>query len=93
MRHDTLRRLALVGARARLEELSRERADIVRAFPELARKGAGARGRRAGIGIAPQSGQRPKRTRRRMSATERKAVSQRMKKYWAARRKEKAAQR
>ena len=75
---EELQRLARLGAKSRLEELRREEASIHRAFPDLF---AGARGRRSnGTGA---SGKR----RRRMSAAARKAVSARMKKYWAARRK------
>ena len=56
----------------RLQELRAEEAAIRRAFPDLAAKPPAAkRGRR----------------RSRMSAAARKAVSQRMKKYWAERRK------
>jgi hypothetical protein len=72
-----MRRLALLGARARLEELQREEAAIRRAFPDLGRAGSrtgSARGSRAG-------------GRRKMSAANRKAVSERMKRYWAERRK------
>ena len=67
---EQLRRLARLGAQARLEELKREEAAIRQAFPDLGRT-VSAGGRR----------------RSRMSAAARKAVSERMKKYWAARRK------
>jgi len=69
------RRLARVGAQARLEELRAEDAAIRRAFPDLAAKPPPAKGGRR---------------RSRMSAAARKAVSERMKKYWAERRKAKA---
>jgi hypothetical protein len=73
-----LQRLARLGAKARLEELREEEAAIRRAFPDLVR------GRQAAAG-----GRASGKTRRRrgMSAAARKAVSERMKKYWAARRK------
>jgi len=71
-------RLARLGAEARLVALERERAEILRTFPELrngsAMRAAAPRRRRAG----------------QMSPAARKAVSIRMKKYWAARRKAQA---
>ena len=74
-----LQRFARLGAEARLSELELERAAILRSFPDLARRGT----RTAGGGGAPR--------RSNMSAAARKAVSVRMKKYWASRRKAKAA--
>ena len=74
-----LLQLARLGAEARLEALEREREAILRSFPGIRR------------GSATQSAandQPVRRRRRRMSAAERKAVSARMKKYWAGRRKE-----
>ena len=73
---EQIQRLARLGAEARLGELREEEAAIRQAFPDLAAKGkpSAPRGRR----------------RRRMSAAARKAVSERMKKYWAERRKAKA---
>jgi hypothetical protein len=71
---ELLRRFARAGAQARLEELRAEEAAIHRAFPGLSAKPRAANaGRRRG----------------RMSAAARKAVSERMKKYWAERRKAK----
>ena len=79
---EQIQRLARLGAAARLEELRREEAAIRKAFPDLARgRQAGGRerpGRPAGGGA-----------RSNMSAAARKAVSERMKKYWAERRKSK----
>jgi hypothetical protein len=72
-------RLARVGAAARLAELERERAVLLRAFPDLRRDV------RDVTDDAPAAA-RPKRRRRGMSAAARKAVSNRMKKYWAERR-------
>ena len=78
---DELQRLARLGAKLRLEELQREETAIRRAFPGLFGRG---RGRQAAAkGAAPA-----KRKRSRMSAAGRKAVSVRMKKYWAKRRQE-----
>ena len=70
--------LERLGAQARLAELQSEIAAIRRAFPGLGR------GRQAaGEGA-------PRRRRSRMSPANRRAVSIRMKKYWADRRKAKA---
>ncbi|HEY6361498.1 MAG TPA: hypothetical protein VIX63_10360 [Vicinamibacterales bacterium] len=75
---EQLGRLARLGAKTRLEELREEEAAIRAAFPELF-----GRGRRAARkSAAPR--------RRRMSAANRKAVSERMRKYWAERRRAKA---
>ena len=76
---EQLRRLARLGAMARLEQLRQEEAAIRAEFPELFGRGAG----RAARSVAR------KRRRRRsgMSADARKAVSERMRKYWAERRK------
>ena len=77
-----LRRLARLGAEARLQELKQEEAVIRRAFPELFRPGGKARD--GGANSAPA-----RRRRSRMSAAARRAVSERMTKYWAERRKAK----
>ena len=94
------------GAEARLAELNEEIEAIHRTFPELRGRGArkvvvnheeqstaGRTGRGAGrgpSGITPSDAVRG-RKRRKMSAAQRKAVGERMKKYWAARRAESAA--
>jgi len=84
--------LAARGAAVRIAELEAEIASIRVAFPRLrGTSGAGtSRGRRgrsrgAASPTANDEG-KPRRRRRAMSAQERKAVSLRMKKYWAARR-------
>ena len=77
---EQLRRLARLGAIARLEQLKQEEAAIRAEFPELF-----GRGRRAGVAEVAKPGRR----RRRMSSAARKAVSERMRKYWAERRKAK----
>ena len=84
---DQLRRLARLGAIARLEQLRNEEAAIRAEFPELF--GRGAQGAAKGRGRAAAEGR--KRSRRKMSAAARKAVSERMRKYWAERRKAKGA--
>jgi len=85
-----LQRLARLGAQSRLDELRREEAAIRRAFPDLfrgrrgsARQAAASTDAETGAG----GGRRRRRRRKPMSAAGRKAVSERMKKYWAARRK------
>ena len=77
-------RLARVGAEARLRALEQERAQILRSFPGL--KAGASSPASAQSHSAPAA---PVRRRRQMSAAERKSVSQRMKKYWAERRKAK----
>jgi hypothetical protein len=71
------RRQARIAARRRLEELRREEATIRAAFPELFVSND------ADITVRPVSSRRPQPT---MSAARRQAVSERMKTYWAARR-------
>jgi hypothetical protein len=70
--------LERLGAQARLAELQSEIAAIRRAFPGLGR------------GRQPAAKAAPRRRRSRMSAANRRAVSIRMKKYWAERRKAKS---
>ena len=86
-----LKSYARHGAKARLRELAEEAKQILTIFPDLSasidedelpvnfilRKGA--RQPAAATGV--------RRRRRRMSAAQRKAVGERMRKYWAARRK------
>jgi hypothetical protein len=74
-----LREFALVGARAKLAALETEIAELLGTFPELRR--------RRGAAKAPASTAGRKRGRKQpMSAAERRAVSERMRKYWAERR-------
>jgi hypothetical protein len=70
--------LASFGAKARLEELREEEAAIRKAFPGLSS------GRSASTPAA--SGMMGMKRGGNLSAAARKAVSVRMKKYWAARR-------
>jgi hypothetical protein len=76
-----LKEYARRGAEVRLRELQAEAAEIFRAFPDL----------RGGVAIAMGPGRGSEvgngRSRKPMSAAARKAVSLRMKRYWAARRK------
>jgi hypothetical protein len=79
---EELQRLARLGARARLEELRSEEAAIRRAFPDMFRTGASPSGATdETVAASPR-----RRRRSRMSAAARKAVSERMKKYWAEQR-------
>ena len=79
---DRLREWARVGAQATLERLRAEIIAIERTFPELALP----RRRHAVTRALKTTGKRG----RLMSAAARKAVSERMTKYWAERRKAKA---
>jgi hypothetical protein len=83
-----VRGLALIGAQARLDALRAEMQSLLGAFPELARK----RGPGTARSVRAEGAAKPRRRgrRRAMSAEERRAVSERMKRYWAARRKEKS---
>jgi hypothetical protein len=83
---DELQRLARLGAKSRLVELRREEAAIRRAFPDLFSGRGRGRGRQA-AGEGAAAGRRRRKSN--MSAAARKAVSERMKKYWAERRKQK----
>lgn len=96
---DDLRRFARLGAMKRLDDIRHEEAAIRQTFPELfagataaaARKSGNARKASTGSKAGKASKTTPAKTRKRstMSAAMRKEVSERMKKYWAARRKAK----
>jgi hypothetical protein len=79
---ERLRELARSGAEALLKQLRAEIVAVERTFPELALK----RGRRA----VTRTLKAAQRRGWQMSDEARKAVSKRMKKYWAERRKAKA---
>ena len=83
---EQLRRLARLGAMSRLEQIRAEEAAIRAEFPELFGRG----GRRESEPAAPVAARR-RRRRSAMSAAGRKAVSERMRKYWAERRKAKGS--
>jgi len=76
---------ARLGAEARAAELSAELAAIYRAFPGL--RGRGGRAGASDTVTAVATGAR--RRRKPMTAAQKRAVSIRMKKYWAGRRKAK----
>ena len=85
---EVLRRLAKLGAQARLDQLEVERRAILAAFPDLAapRRGraAGAKKQAQKVGKAAVG---KARRRRKMTPAQRKEVSERMTRYWAERRK------
>ena len=80
MTRSQLMEYARFGAQARLQAIEEERSAIVQAFPDLGRVSGGSNG-----ASAPAT-----RGRKSMSPSQRKAVSERMKAYWAKRRGEKA---
>jgi hypothetical protein len=78
--------LARRGAEHRYQELKTEIAALRKYFPDLARA---PRSKSPQIDMSSEPAatiDRPRRKRRRMSPAARRAVSRRMKKYWAARR-------
>jgi hypothetical protein len=86
-----LKRLALIGAQGRIEALRAEIASLVNMFPELKNAaGTNGRGGRTAKKAASAAATGGRSRNWNMSSAQRKAVSARMKKYWAARRKEKA---
>jgi hypothetical protein len=87
LNQEQLRRLARLGAVARLEQIRAEEAAIRGEFPELFGRGR----REPGASTPVKAGAGGRRRRRKMSPQARKAVSERMRKYWAERRKGKAA--
>ena len=88
-----LREWAVKGAEQRLAEIADEARAIFQTFPELRKQGRGfdlgGSGRKGAKAAAAAGDAAPKRRRSGMSAAARKAVSARMKKYWAERRKQK----
>ena len=77
-----LLRFARAGAAARLAELDQERQTLLRQFPGL----KSTRPAQNGHSSPPADDAPGRRQRRRMSAADRKAVGERMRKYWAERR-------
>jgi hypothetical protein len=86
---EQLRRLARLGAMARLDQLRQEEAAIRAEFPELFGRGRAAAAAPAASPASAPKPDRRVRKRRAMSPAMRKAVSERMRKYWAERRKTK----
>lgn len=79
-----LRQLAITGAQAKIKELDSQRIALLREFPELTTSNRSATVARATAG-APRR-RRVRRTRR-FTAAQRRAISLRMKRLWAERRK------
>jgi hypothetical protein len=88
---EQLRRLARLGAMSRLEQIRAEEAAIRAEFPELF--GRGTRAESGAPAAAAPAARKNARRRRRpaMTAAQRKEVSERMRKYWAERRKTKGS--
>jgi hypothetical protein len=84
LNQEQLRRLARLGAVARLEQLREEEAAIRAEFPELF---GGKRGKSGKSKAAAKGPGTRRRRRAAMTAAQRKEVSERMRKYWAERRK------
>lgn len=82
---EELLRLARAGAVARVNELRAELDSIYATFPDLRQGAARGRAPKAAPAEAP-AGRKSAKASRAWSASARKAVSERMKKYWAARR-------
>jgi hypothetical protein len=80
MTSSQLQEFARFGAQARLQAIAEERRAIVEAFPDLGRSSGSTNGAQS-----PAT-----RERKGMSPSQRKAVGERMKAYWAKRRGEKA---
>jgi hypothetical protein len=82
-----MRRLARLGAMKRLEDIRKEEASIRATFPELFNKATAA----AAAPVPPPDAPVARKRRRvpKVSAAARKAISERMKKYWAEKRKAK----
>jgi hypothetical protein len=84
-----IHRLARIGAAARLAELEREIAGLRKAFPGLKSGSESAPAPAAAVAAVPKAASKASRRGRRkpMSAAEKRAVSERMKRYWAERKK------
>ena len=83
---EQFRELARIGAAARVQELLQEEAAIRALFPDL----FGGRHQARDVGEDGAAPGPARRRRPRMSAAARKAVSERMRRYWAERRRAKA---
>jgi hypothetical protein len=87
--NDEMQRLALLGARSRLEALQAEARRIIADFPQLRRESRRQPAEAEEIRAPAASAGRPRRRRKKPAWSDeaRRAVSERMKKYWASRRK------
>lgn len=79
--------MARKGAEHKYEELKAEIASLVKHFPHLSGRKGGLVSKAAAAEVPFPREMRAKRKRKPMSTAAKKAVSSRMKKYWAARRK------
>jgi hypothetical protein len=88
-----VKQFALIGAQARLDALNAEIASLYRAFPELSRGKVKTAKTTAAAATSetPRKGRGGRKRNWNMSDSQKRAVSERMKKYWAGRRKDKAA--
>lgn len=87
LNREELRRLARLGALARLAQLREEEVAIRAEFPELFGRG---RNENAVSAVSVPAAGKGRRRRRSMSVAARKKVSERMRKFWAERKKAKA---
>lgn len=78
-----------MGAAVRLGQLRDEIRQIYKAFPALRfqKRASQPGGRLADDDASPKNEQASRRKKRRLSAAQKKAISDRMKKYWANRKK------
>ncbi len=88
---EVLRGLMKLGAQARLEQIEMERRAILATFPDLAgaRRGPGRPAKTQAQKSETPAAARPRRRRRTMTPAQRREVSERMRRYWAERRKAK----
>ena len=88
---EQLMEMARHGAAAMIAELKSQIAEIERAFPSVkaARRATVRTVSAARDSFSTRAARTPRKGRRTMSAAQRKAVSARMKKYWAQRRRAK----
>jgi hypothetical protein len=91
LNREDLQKYARLGAQARLQELKQEEVMIRQAFPELFRPGTRSIGPVTRKTEGESAVSDVPRRRRGMSAAARREVSERMKRYWAGRRKAKGA--
>jgi hypothetical protein len=83
MTRSQLQEYARFGAQARLQAIEEERSAIIDAFPDLGRASGRSNGASSTVTRRPKG----------MSPSQRKAVGERMKAYWAKRRGEKGGER
>jgi hypothetical protein len=84
---DRFREFARIGAAVRLAQLREEVQQIYKAFPSLRFQRRGALDTKQARDGNTKSAAPQRRKRRALTAAEKKAISDRMKKYWAERKK------